>query len=80
MQKSQKGKIVRRTEDMAKYEAAQFEQMEDEKSGKIYGSGVALKTAKKQAKEKVEDTAQKRKWSKTAPKEEYVYDFDWEVG
>ena len=53
VQKSKKGKIKRRKEEMRKYETLHIEQMEDARTGKTYGSGVALATAKKQAKERL---------------------------
>ena len=52
-QKSKKGKLVRRKDDFAKYTQSHVEQMDDAKTGKTYGAGVALATAKKQAKEKL---------------------------
>ena len=46
-QKSKEGKVVRRTTYLAKFEQAHKEQMNDAKTGKKYGSGVALSVAKK---------------------------------
>ena len=52
-QKSKKGKLVRRKEYLAKFATAHEEQMNDAKTGKTYGSGIALKAAKKSAKERL---------------------------
>ena len=52
-QKSVKGKLVRRKDDLKKNTQSHIEQMNDAKTGKTYGAGVALATAKKQAKEKL---------------------------
>ena len=48
-QKSKKGKVRRRKDFMVKFGTMQQEQQADAKTGKTYGSGVALATAKKQA-------------------------------
>ena len=48
-QKSKKGKVRWRKDFMVKFSTMQHEQQEDVKTGKTYGSGVALATAKKQA-------------------------------
>ena len=55
-QKSNKGKLVRRKEYLAKFATAHEEQMNDAKTDKNYGSGIALKAAKKSAKEKLTAT------------------------
>ena len=55
-QKSNKGKLVRRKEYLAKFATAHEEQMNDAKTGKNYGSSIALKAAKKSAKEKLTAT------------------------
>ena len=57
-QRSKKGKLVRRKEYLSKFSQAHEEQMNDAKTGKTYGAGVALKEAKKSAKERL--TAGKR--------------------
>ena len=52
-QRSKEGKIRRREKYMAAFTQSHKEQMHDAKTGKTYGSGVALKEAKKQAKERL---------------------------
>ena len=52
-QKTKKGKITRRKGFLTKFAESHKEQMDDAKTGKTYGSGVALKTAKKSAKGKL---------------------------
>ena len=44
---------MRRKEYLAKFATAHEEQMNDAKTGKTYGSGIALKAAKKSAKERL---------------------------
>ena len=51
-QKSTGGKVRRRQTYNTKYAEAHQDQMNDAKSGKTYGAGVAVKAAKKTAKEK----------------------------
>jgi len=51
-QKSIKGKVRRRQTFMSKFHEAHKEQMNDAKTGKTYGAGVAVKAAKKTAKDK----------------------------
>ena len=48
-QKSNKGKLVRRKGYLAKFVTAHEEQMNNVKTGKNYGSGITLKTAKTSA-------------------------------
>ena len=48
-QRSKEGKIRRREKYLAAFAQSHKEQMDDAKSGKTYGSGVALKEAKKKA-------------------------------
>ena len=52
-QKTKKGKITRRKGFLTKFAESHKEQMDDAQTGKTYGSGVALKTAKKSAKDKL---------------------------
>ena len=52
-QKSKKGKIARRKVFLTKFAESHKEQMDDAKTGKTYGSGVALKAAKKNATDKL---------------------------
>ena len=50
-QKSMKGKISKRKTGLAKYEVAHQEQMDNTRTGKTYGYGVALKIETKKATE-----------------------------
>ena len=52
-QRSKEGKIRRREKYLAAFTQSHKEQMHDAKTGKTYGSGIALKEAKKQAKERL---------------------------
>ena len=49
-QKSNKGKLTRRKGDLAKFAEGHKEQMDDQRTGKTYGAGVALAQATKTAK------------------------------
>jgi hypothetical protein len=64
-QKSNKGKLTRRKTDLAKFAEGHKEQMDDARTGKTYGAGVALAQATKTAKAK--HTATERNPKGTAP-------------
>ena len=64
-QKSVKGKLKRRDGEFAKYAKGHKEQMDDLRTGKSYGAGVALSNAKK--KQKIKHTAAERNPTGTAP-------------
>ena len=64
-QKSNKGKLAQRKGDLAKFAEGHKEQMDDQRTGKTYGAGVALAQATKAAKTKY--TAAKRNPTGTAP-------------
>ena len=49
-QKSRRGKITRRRKLLTKFAKSYNEQMDDAKTGKTYGSGVALKSSKNSTK------------------------------
>ena len=60
-QKSKEGKSTRRKTDLEKHGQYHREQMDDLRTGKMYGSGVALATAKKAAKAKLTSAARNPK-------------------
>ena len=60
-QKSKCGKLQRRKTDLEKFAEAHREQMDDARTGKTYGAGVALATAKKQANAKLTAAARNPK-------------------
>ena len=60
-QKSKVGKLKRRKTDIEKFADSHKEQMEDARTGKTYGAGVALAQATKQAKDKLTAAARNPK-------------------
>ena len=60
-QKSKVGKLKRRKTDIEKFADSHKEQMEDARTGKTYGAGVALAQATKQAKDKLTSAARNPK-------------------